>query len=136
MTNLACAIHAPLSPKEYDNILALAWEKGSLAGIQAVPSPMHLVASDIWGRPLPGARVDVISEGPCGFAWVNIRPATSAFARWLKKHGHASAAYGGGLTIRIHDFNQSMERKEACAHAMAQVFQNAGINAYAGSRMD
>ena len=55
MTNLACAVQAPLSPKEYDNLLALAWEKGALAGIQAVPSPMHLVASDMWGRPLPGA---------------------------------------------------------------------------------
>ena len=136
MVTLASDVKTTLSPNAYQTVLDMAWEKGTIAGIQAVPVPMRLVAADIYGRPLPGARVDVISEGACGFAWVNIRPATSAFARWLKKNGHASPAYGGGLNIRITDFNQSMARKEACAYAMAEVFRQAGINAYGNSRID
>jgi malate synthase len=73
----------------------------------------------------------------CGFAWIKIRPATSAFAKWLVKTGKARPAYGGGLSIWISAHNQSMERKEAHARAMAKVLsEKLGINCYAESRMD
>lgn len=78
-----------------------------------------------------------VSEGACGFAWVTVYPGNSPFANWLKKNGHASKAYGGGVQIWISDFGQSVERKEACANAMAEVLRNElGVKAYAGSRLD
>jgi hypothetical protein len=58
-------------------------------------------------------------DGVCGFAWVVVKPATSSFAKWLKKTGWADKAYGGGLSIWIGGYNQSMTRKEAHAAAMA-----------------
>jgi hypothetical protein len=36
----------------------------------------------------------------------------------------------------VFDYNQSMELKEAYAHAYAKVLRDAGFNAYANSRMD
>ena len=77
-----------------------------------------------------------VSEGPCGFAWVTVKPANSAFGRWLLKNGHARKGYYGGAEIWISAHGQSMARKEAHARAMAEVFEAAGFKAYAGSRMD
>ena len=45
-------------------------------------------------------------------------------------------SYYGGVDIWVGEFNQSMERKEACAAAMARVLNEAGIKAYSMSRMD
>lgn len=74
---------------------------------------------------------------PCGFAWIKVRPANSPFANWLKKNGHVrGVAYHGGVDIWVHEFGQSMQRKEAFAHAFAEVIYNAGIKAYAQSRID
>jgi hypothetical protein len=78
----------------------------------------------------------VESEGVCGFAWVTITPGNSSFAIWLKKYTRARPAYQGGVQIWVHEFNQSMERKQAYAQAYAKVVRDAGIKAYAGSRMD
>jgi predicted nucleic acid-binding Zn finger protein len=79
----------------------------------------------------------VVPEGPCGFAWVVVKPGTSAFARWLVKKGYASKHYYGGVSIWVSDFNQSMERKYAYAAAFAEVLRQGGIeNCYADSRMD
>ena len=76
---------------------------------------------------------------PCGFAWVNVRPATQPFARWLKKAGIVEwASYQGGYDIWNPSNNptQSMDAKEAGARAYARVLQDKGIHAYAQSRMD
>jgi hypothetical protein len=72
----------------------------------------------------------------CGFAWVNVRPGTSSFARWLKRADLARRAYHGGLDIWVRQFNQSHERKVAYARAYADVLQDAGVTAYAGDRLD
>lgn len=77
-----------------------------------------------------------VADGVCGFAWINVKPANSAFGRWLKREGIASKAYGGGLDIWVSDYQQSMQRKEAYARAAAEVLREKGINAYAASRMD
>jgi hypothetical protein len=84
----------------------------------------------------PPVKSWYVPEGPCGFAWVTVRPGTSSFAKWLVKTGKGSKAYGGGVSIWIGDYNQSIARKEAHARAMAEVFTNAGITAYADSRLD
>lgn len=79
-------------------------------------------------------------EGICGFAWVNVSPATSSFARWLVKGGHAVSVYGGGVNIWTRNRSQSYERKMAYAHAMADVLRAspdlAGLRIYAGGRVD
>lgn len=59
------------------------------------------------------------TAGICGFAWVDVRPATSSFARWLAKTGRGSKAYGGGMRIRIPWHGQSYERKIASAQVLA-----------------
>lgn len=74
----------------------------------------------------------------CGFAWVNVRPGTSRFAKFLKAKKYArSDEYYGGVTIWIRgDGGQSVRRKEAYADAVASVMSDAGVDAYSMSRLD
>jgi hypothetical protein len=115
-----------------------AVEAGKAAGNATKPRAMIVGSpSTPFGNDIdPNQQTWYEPEGVCGFAWVKIRPATTPFARFLKKMGYASPAYNGGLEVWISDYNQSMQRKEAHARAMAKVFSDAGINAYADSRMD
>jgi hypothetical protein len=118
---------------------AKAVEAGKAAGNGAKPAPMFLVEPS---NPLakgysPPKAAWHVPEGVCGFAWVNVSPGNCSFAKWLVKNGFARKAYGGGVDIWISDFGQSMERKEACANAVAEVIRNeVGVKAYARSRMD
>lgn len=105
---------------------------GVEAGMNVRPVPMNVVGRDANGN----EKRWHVSEGMCGFAWVKVRPGNCAFANWLKKQGLGSKAYGGGVQIWISDFNQSVDRKSAMADVMAKVFQQAGIEAIAGSRLD
>ena len=113
---------------------AIAAGRAAVEALNVVP--MVVTEADIFGKPLPNAKRYYVSDGVCGFAWVKIRPANSAFANWLKKNKLGSTAYGGGLQIWISDYNQSMQKKEAFAGGMADTFRAAGISAYADSRMD
>jgi hypothetical protein len=76
-----------------------------------------------------------VSEGLCGFAWVWFKGNT-AFGRWAKKTGKASPAYGGGLQVWVSSYGQSVTRKEAYAQAFSAMLREAGIESYAGSRLD
>jgi hypothetical protein len=78
----------------------------------------------------------IVDDGVCGFASVIVKPANSAFAKYLAAHHGASKAYSGGMSLYISDFNQSLQRKEAYAKAFASVLVDAGINAHYESRMD
>ena len=74
----------------------------------------------------------------CGFAWVTVRESASTkLGRALKSVGFTKA-YGGGLQLWNPggSYTQSMDVKEIGAIAYAKVFQDAGINAYCGSRAD
>jgi len=105
-----------------------AVEAGLAAGESVVPTPMHIVG---------GGQHWEIPEGPCGFAWVNVKPGTSRFARWLKSEGLAQTdSYYGGVTIWISDYDQSHTQKSAHAKAMADSLSESGIKAYNGSRLD
>lgn len=79
-------------------------------------------------------REYVIDEGVCGFASVVIK--NIKFANQLKKMGLGRKNYGGGYALSVQDFNQSLTRKEAYAHAFAKVLNDHGITAYTDSRMD
>lgn len=122
----------------YNEVIALhteAHHAGLHAGMNCRPTPMGVVQTDIFGKPLPGAHVEVVESGVCGFAWVSFKGNT-AFGRAMKKAGLARSHYPSGLSVWVSEFGQSMERKEAYARAYAEVLRKAGIQAYAGSRMD
>jgi hypothetical protein len=86
--------------------------------------------------------------GCCGFAWVLLKvrrgredgydnTLTAQFGNWMKKNGHGKHSdYEHGVSMWIHEYGQSMQRKEAYAGAFAQVLRNAKIRAYSQSRMD
>lgn len=85
----------------------------------------------------PVVKSYYVPEGPCGFAWVVVRPGNHSFALWCKKHQKARPNYGGGMMVKwVHEYGQSMQLKEAYARAFAEVLRGAGINAYSSSRMD
>lgn len=111
---------------------------GHIAGSFHQPTPMFVTQHS---NPLddnsPIQQSWKVEGGVCGFAWVNIRPATSRFARWAKKRdiGHTDSYYGG-LSIWISAHGQSMERKLAHAERTASILRMAGLNARAYSRMD
>jgi hypothetical protein len=48
----------------------------------------------------------------------------------------ATKAYPSGLMIWVSEGNQSYDRKRAYAEAYARVLNEAGIKAYANSRLD
>lgn len=121
----------------FEILYAKALEAGRAAGNAIRPTPMVVTErSNPLDDSSPVRQQWYESEGACGFAWVNVTPGTSSFARWLVKKGYASAAYGGGVDIWISDYNQSVDRKDAHATAMARVFKEAGITAYGCSRLD
>lgn len=123
--------------REFLALYEKAEATATAAGFNAKPTPM--VVSER-ANPLNDASAVkqswVVEGGVCGFAWIVVKPANSAFGNWLKKNGKAKPAYGGGLQIWVKAFGQSMERKEAYAYAFAKVLSEAGINAYSDSRMD
>ena len=128
-----------MSPSE----MKALYEKAHEAGMEALgatrPTPM-IVGSE---KGFMSGKLDTskplyhVAEGPCGFAWVNIKPGNSRFARYLKERNLARRdSYYGGVSVWVREGGQSVERKSAYAYAFARVLGNAGINAYANSRMD
>ncbi len=78
-----------------------------------------------------------VSDGACGFAWIQIKPANSKFVKYLKEQGIGrKSIYEAGYRIGVSEFNQSLQKKEAYANAFAEVLQKHGINAVSNSRMD
>lgn len=103
-----------------------AYEAGMAAGTAVAPIPMTVVG---------GGKSFYVSEGACGFAWINV-PGNSAFGKFLKKEKGCRNDYPKGVAWWVGEFNQSMARKEAFAYAAAGVLQKHGIEAYGRSRMD
>jgi len=109
----------------------LAHKAGIKAGNEAIPNPMVIVDSET------KEVIDVVDDGLCGFAWINIKPARGAFVSYLKARDWGSVnTYAGGYEIWVSNFNQSVTRKYAYAVAFAAVLNQYGIKAYAGSRLD
>jgi hypothetical protein len=108
------------------------WDEAVKAGREAVEnmavSPaIHL--SD--GNQIPEGH------GPCGFAWLILKDARKGFAKWAKEKGIGRAdSYYGGINVWISDYNQSMNKKETFAYAVAGVLSKHGIDARPMSRMD
>ena len=114
--------------KVYQGLIERAHAAGMKAGIECMPIPMAVVDElngQLW-------RVD---DGACGFAWVSFAGNT-AFGRWAKKQGIARPHWPSGLCVWVSEFGQSVDRKAAYAGAYARILNDAGIAAYAGSRLD
>ena len=123
--------------KDFEALYSKAAEAGFAAAKATVPPVMVVRDADLFGNPIPGGARYEVPSGPCGFAWVTLRPANSAFANWLKKNGLGKKdSYAGGLKIWVSEFGQSMVKKEAYASAFAEVLRDAGLRAYSDSRMD
>jgi hypothetical protein len=132
----------PAKPKEdWKALYNAAHNAGMVAANKTIPEPMVVNTHEsppVLGH-TPIVAQTVVMSGVCGFAYVNVRPANGGFAKWLvdNKLARKGGAYGGsGVSIWVHQFNQSMELKEAYAHAFAETVRAKGIDAYAGSRMD
>ena len=120
-------------------VYADAHAQGVKAGNACNPTPM------IVGTPTTPLGNDIdyekdvhyVSDGPCGFAWINIKPARGKFVNWLKKAGIGRTdSYYGGYTVWVSEFGQSVTRKENYARAFAKVLGDNGITAYNMSRLD
>ena len=106
-----------------------AKQAGLKALQEATPNPM--VVKD-------GSTHYIVADGFCGFAWVNVYGvrSNSKLGKELDRLGFRRNSYEKALQFWVHDGNQSMARKEAYATAMAKVLRDAGLRAYADSRMD
>jgi hypothetical protein len=122
---------------DFAALYAAADEAGKAAAQAAVPTPIIVgEAKDFFSDDIDYTKPTYfVPEGLCGFAWVSFKGNT-AWGRWAKKNGVASPAYGGGLQVWVSGFGQSVTRKEAYAQAFASVLREAGVEAYAGSRLD
>lgn len=125
--------------KDWKNLYESAHKAGLEAAQKHIPTPMVVQQKS---NPLddnsPVIMQEVVMAGPCGFAWVNIKPGNHAFCNWLKKNNLARKdSYLGGVSIWVHEFNQSIELKEKYAAAFVNVLHQNGIEkAYMGSRLD
>lgn len=122
---------------------------GLAAGSAVTPTPMVVgTPSTPLGSDIDySQRTYFVSEGACGFAWVNIK-GTEPFARAIKKAEQSpegfkagirtSKGYPTGLTVKwVGEFNQSVDRKSKYAAAFAEVLRAAGVtSAYSQSRLD
>ena len=82
------------------------------------------------------AAAAIATHGPCGFAWVTVRPGNSPAARYAQASLGAWRGYRGGMEVWVRGYGQSMARKETYAEAFAAELRLAGVDAVAGSRMD
>lgn len=121
-----------------------ACKKAIIAGMTNKPTPMSVVRVGLDNQPLPNEKPSIVMEGPCGFAWVTIRPARGAFVKFMKSIDKGRNGYYGGYEISTNvieretgvNFGQSYERKMAAAEAFAATLQAWGINAVAEGRLD
>ena len=122
---------------QLEAIYQQAHEHGNLAVKMAFVTPMVVQQRE---NPLNDdsrvVREYFINDGVCGFASVTVKPANCKFAKYLIANGLGRKGYGGGVSMSIRDFNQSLQKKEAYAHAFASVLNDYGIKAFAESRMD
>lgn len=115
--------------KRFQTIWERAIEVGHKTATELCPTPMvvrNAQTNEQWH----------VSEGACGFASIHLPKGNTSFAHWAKKNAGFSKHYYGGLSLHISSFNQSMERKEAFAHAACEVLKSEGIDCYASSRLD
>lgn len=120
-----------------ESIFIQAHNAGNVAVSQATITPMVVQQR---ANPLNDAselvREYFVDDGVCGFASVIVKPANCKFAKYLVANRLGYKSYTGGVAMSVHDFNQSLQKKETYAYAFAKVLAENGINAHVNSRID
>ena len=115
---------------ELQTLVADAERAGAIAADECVP-PVMIVE---------GYEDQPVLDGPCGFAWISVRPGNSPLANFLKKSGKGGRdSYAGGVSVWVHAYRQSMAKKAAYADAYAAKIRDADlprVTAYGQSRID
>lgn len=126
-----------LTDEQCQKLFELAHQKGMEAGTNCTPVPMGVSQH---ANPLndnsPVVHSWVVPDGPCGFAWVTVKPGNCKFAKFLKQNHDAYNDYYGGVSLSCSEFNQSITRKYAYCCAFARVLNENGIKACANERLD
>lgn len=106
----------------FANVWKGAQAVGYMAGCDAQPTPMIVgEATSILSKEIDYSKPTYyVPDGPCGFAWVIVKPGNCAFANWLRKNDIGHKRYYGGWEVSIREHGQSIERKERHAAAMAE----------------
>ena len=124
----------------YEAIHNECHEAGMIAGANLRTTPMLVgETTSPFGNEIDYTKPTyVVDDGPCGFAWVTIHPGNSKLANQYKKLGLARPHYGGGVSMWINEFGQSVDRKYAYAQAYAAKLRElTGVERiYPGSRLD
>ena len=131
-------VSQPKAKPDHDLVWAKAHDAGHDAAEACKPRAMTVgTAKSLFDDSFDTSKpVYHEPEGVCGFAWVNWKGNTS-WGRWTASENLSRKdGYYGGQTYWIHDYGQSMERKQAYAHAFAAVLNEHGIKATPMSRMD
>lgn len=103
-----------------------ATEVGAKAFDDAIPTPMVVQQhANLFDDNSEVVKQWNVSEGVCGFGWLQAYPANSSFSHWAKKNLGARKGYPSGLHISLPfgRSSQSLARKEAGAYAMAEVLR-------------
>jgi hypothetical protein len=136
--------------------LAAARAAGLAAGEAAAPTPMVVgTPRDLMGSLMGGSGggfrddrpVFVVEGGVCGFAWLSLYAKGQTgrqLAAFLRRQGwNRASRYYGTTWLMVHDFGQSMVRKQAFARAFAASLNEAlpelrqeGSLLFSQSRMD
>lgn len=94
------------------------------------PTPMVVGQSTLFSNEIIPGTEEVVPDGPCGFAWIKIKPARGPFIKFLKENNIGGRdEYEGGYRISFHDIcptrsgSQSMMKKEAGTRAFVQTIK-------------
>lgn len=114
--------------------LAAKWEKLWADAVAA--------GDDAALNPPPISALSVLNDWDA-WAWANVKPANSSFARWLVKNGYAQASGSekydytpGGVNIPVNDPGRSFDKNEIASRAIAKYLRDAGIKARAANAVD
>lgn len=124
------------------------WNEAQEAALKAfddcIPTPMVVGQSSLFsGGIIPGTE-EVVPDGVCGFAWINIKPARGPLVKFLKERGYGNRGVYGGYTLSFYEIcpsrrgSQSMEKKIAACRAFVEVVKKyfPEMNIRVESRMD
>lgn len=107
----------------FGQIIGAALARAHNDGEAHSPTPMIVEQhQDMLDDSSPVKKSWFVEQGVCGFVWVNLKPATSSFCRFLQKKapGWKRDSYYGGLTYWVFQFGQSYEKKVAFARELAK----------------
>ena len=109
------------------------------------PTPMIVGhAKNLFSNEIIPGTEEIVEDGLCGFAWINIKPARGPLVKFLKSKGIGRNGDYGGYTISSYEstpgtgFSQSMEKNQAGCKAFVKVILKyfPDMNIYVGTRID